>query len=279
MKALHINWTKPFFARREKGLKYYAEDFDLLTTMLSALEWRAHNGQICLVCDSPAAEYYDSLGLLKLWDSVKIGLDSVPEDVDPHVFWAAGKLFALSEESAPVVCMDTDFIVWDRIDFSKIKSGAAAIHSEPIYDDIYPSDPAAFNMRDYRFDPMWDWNAEPCNTAFTYFGDNIFLKYYTHCALDFIAHTGETDDFLTYMVFCEQRLFSMCAERLGIDVFKFSDIDSLFNHGEGMFTHTWGLKSQLCSNPRARQVFCRMCEARISRDFPEWSDTAKRILG
>ena len=62
MRGFHVNWTRPFSVRAP-GLPYAVEPFELLTTALSALCWRRENGGICMVCDSPAAEYYASLGL------------------------------------------------------------------------------------------------------------------------------------------------------------------------------------------------------------------------
>jgi hypothetical protein len=42
--AFHTAWTKPFFALRRPP--FHLEDWNILTTMLSALEWRKHNGGI-----------------------------------------------------------------------------------------------------------------------------------------------------------------------------------------------------------------------------------------
>jgi len=51
MNAFHTNWTKPFFFRNQDS-PYFIEDFDLLTTIISALEWRKHNGGIQMVTDN-----------------------------------------------------------------------------------------------------------------------------------------------------------------------------------------------------------------------------------
>ena len=44
MDAIHINWTKPF--RNRFNSPYEVEDFEILTTILSALKWREKNGII-----------------------------------------------------------------------------------------------------------------------------------------------------------------------------------------------------------------------------------------
>ena len=45
MQAFHSNWTRPFFIRNPH-MEYRIEPFELLTTALSALEWRRENGSI-----------------------------------------------------------------------------------------------------------------------------------------------------------------------------------------------------------------------------------------
>ena len=55
MDAIHINWTKPF--RNKFNAPYEIEDFEILTTILSALKWREKNGNIKMVTDSVGAQY------------------------------------------------------------------------------------------------------------------------------------------------------------------------------------------------------------------------------
>ena len=43
--AFHSNWTSPFFIQNNLN-EYYIEDFEILTTILSALKWRQNNGSI-----------------------------------------------------------------------------------------------------------------------------------------------------------------------------------------------------------------------------------------
>ena len=62
-----------------------------------------------MVTDSIGAQYYKKTGLDVIWNSVENILDNV--DVNSNVFWAAGKIFALKEQNAPVAMIDTDFIV------------------------------------------------------------------------------------------------------------------------------------------------------------------------
>lgn len=268
MNAIHILWTRPFL-QRNPGTEFFIDDFELLTTILSALKWREHNGAIQMITDSKGADYYHRLGLDKLWDTLLVDLDSIDSHLNADVFWAAGKVFALRQQSCPCVILDTDFIVWRPILFDNIHTPAAVIHREELYPDVYPG-PEAFRMKpEYSFDPHWDWTQRPCNTAFSYFNDQELLDYYTAESVHFMESALEPDNFLTYMVFAEQRLLSMCAQRAGKELMEFSTLERLFQHGEDYFTHTWGFKAQMRQDGRLREAFCRKAARRICTDFPQ----------
>ena len=121
MDAIHVLWTKPFYACG--GERFAMEDFDILTAVLSALKWRQHNGRITMVTDTFGSGYLKKLGLEKIWDEIEISLDGI--SVNPKMFWAAGKLYALAKREAPCVMLDTDFIVWHGISFGAIKNKIA----------------------------------------------------------------------------------------------------------------------------------------------------------
>lgn len=115
MRAFCSNWTRPY-AMRCPGRPYEIPDYELLTTVLSALLWRKKNGSICMITDRVGERYYRSLGLAPVWDDgIRCELDAIPYTVDPSTFWAAGKLYALEKIPAPCVMIDTDFIVWNDL--------------------------------------------------------------------------------------------------------------------------------------------------------------------
>ncbi|MBQ8300655.1 MAG: hypothetical protein IJX57_01635 [Clostridia bacterium] len=270
MNGIHINWTKPF--TNKTGRDYETEDFEILTTILSALKWREKNGEIRMVTDTVGSEYYKKTGLDVIWDGIDVVLDDV--DVNPDVFWAAGKLFALKEQNAPVAMIDTDFIVWETIDEETL-ADVNVIHFEDLYPDVYPPK-SHFVMDNYEFD-NFNWNIKACNTAFCIITDDELLKYYTEKAIEFMHHTNETDDRLTYMVFAEQRLLPMCAEKMKKSVRAFSRLDKLFDETDNRFTHTWGMKQQMRDNPLLRHDFCQRCINRIIHDYPHMQNIMKNI--
>lgn len=268
MQAFHINWTRPFFVRNSDS-PYFVEPFELLTTALSALSWRRHNGSILMICDRQAAHYYQTLGLSFLWDGgIHPLLDAIPEDINPMAFWAAGKLFALSAVAAPCVMIDTDFIVWKSISELFTGCDAAAIHREELSPQIYPGPEAFTKVR--RFDlHAYDWSVQPLNTALVFLGNDSFRRYYTDAAITFMRSAPAADDVLTYMVFAEQRLFAMCAKKQNIHVKALGDLSELFGGGQQYFTHVWGFKQQMRDSSDLYDNFCLRCATRLRRDYPE----------
>ena len=106
MQAFASNWTRPY-AVRCPDRPYAMTDFDLLTTVLSALVWRRENGSIRMITDDTGAQYYRSLGLTDLWDGgIFTYLNDIPSSIDPCTFWAAGKLYALAATPAPCVMLE-----------------------------------------------------------------------------------------------------------------------------------------------------------------------------
>ncbi len=274
LRAFHSNWTRPFKIRNPNAA-YFIEPFELLTTALSALMWRRENGPIRMICDSTAKDYYEECGLSFLWDEgVHSILDLIPGDINPMAFWAGGKLYSLAAMPSPCVMLDTDFIVWKPMEHVLSGLDAAAIHYEDISPDIYPG-PEAF-IRTKGFDLNdFDWTVPPLNTALSYFGNDSFRGYYVDTAIRFIRSSPDADDVLTYMVFAEQRLLSMCAKKRNAKVCALSDLESLFNGEQnGYFTHIWGSKQQMRDNPAFYRDFCCRCASRLQHDFP---DEAERI--
>lgn len=273
MRAIHINWTKPYKERTDKG--YRAEDFEIFTTVLSALVWREKNGEIAMITDSDGYKFYNDCGLIPVWNEVSTSLDKMPK-VSTKMFWAAGKIYALMNEKAPVAVLDTDFIVWEKLDFDKL-GDVSVIHFEDLNKDIYP-DKDYFLLKDgYEFDKKLDWEIKPSNTAFYVIKNQEFLKSYSESALCFMDNVKDVDDNLRYMVFAEQRLFSMCAKELSISLGTISDIETLFKNGEKTFTHIWGMKQQMRDNEMLRYDFCMRCKERIKKDYPRVSKILSNI--
>lgn len=276
MKAFHVNWTKPFF-ERNKADTYYVEDFEILTMILSALEWQKHNGDIQMVTDEIGARYYEQLGLNSIWN---LGIDtsleySVDDDIDPSTFWAAGKIFALQKQGTPCVMIDLDFIAWKPIGEKLMDVPLAVIHTEEL-NKSYP-DQTFFKMSEnYQFPAEQYWELKPCNTSLTYIADEKFKNFYISQSVHFMKNLISPSDDKS-MVFAEQRMFSMCAEMLGIPVKKLVDLENVDMEAKQSFMHIWRNKIGLKGDPFRRKRLCISLINKILNDFPEMEEKLLRI--
>ena len=284
MKAIHVNSTLPtvpYLGRLKGPDGYQVEDFELLTTILSAASWRRHNGPIKLYTDQVGAAYYRRLGMTQLWDG---GIDtdtleSLPASISHDVFWTAGRVAALRAETAPFVSLDTDLVVWGPLD-GLITSDFMALHPEPVGHGVYRPRCELSTPPGYAW-PDWDWAVSPCNAALTSYADDRLTKLFHDEAMAFIVGNPiqrEADARLpVHDVFVAQRLLPMCAVRLGIEpayLLHWSrperGSETMAAGGQNLLvTHVWAYKDVLKADPEVRESFCRQCVARIRVDHPE----------
>jgi hypothetical protein len=192
----------------------------------------------------------------------------VPEDIDPAVFWAGGKLVALQMEELPSVMIDTDLIIWEDLGPWLQDKQIAVIHREELREQIYP-EPSSFAMKEgYAFPKEWDFSVRPANTAMLYLKDPAFRDAYVREALRFMRGIQPTNDNLCPMVFAEQRILPTCAQAKGIEVSAFCEqIEQL--REQHRFTHIWGHKNVLKFNMDERRSFITRCLIRLQKEFPD----------
>lgn len=271
MNAIHISSFAP--SRAKGAEKVNAEDFDLYCTAISALQWRKLGGRITMYCDSFYAEYYDKMGFGCVWDEMLCSIPDDLEGINPKMFWAGAKILALQKANAPIVMLDTDFIVWELPVFGE---EIIAAHREDISDGIYPK--LSFFSAENHIIPDFSESVLPLNTAFLYIPDNDFKEFYTSQAIAFMKNANDCGDYLKYMVFAEQRLLAMCAEYTKTPVKTLIDKERLF-FPQDSFTHLWGAKQAMRDAPELREDFIKRCQRRIQSDFPEYSFLIEKIEG
>jgi hypothetical protein len=267
MNGIHILSTAPFFAKEPSG-KFKLDKFDAYCAALSALVWRKSGDEITMVTDKRGELFLEQIGIADVWNGIEATLPENfgDEEIDPLMFWAAGKLFALRNCPAPIVMIDTDFITWKKPEFGE---NIIAAHSENLSDNIYP-DISYFKMKPgYVFRKEFNYNALASNTAFLYIPDESFKQFYVASSLEFMKQAKTGPDRLRYMVYAEQRLLSMCAEYQNRSIEYLLDKEKLFMPQDG-YTHLWGAKQALRDNEVERERFCARCRFRITGDFPEY---------
>ena len=269
--GVHVNWSRPYQAQRPHVV-YNVDDFELLSTILSALLWRKYNGPIKLYTDNMAFAFYRKLGMLQLWDGGVDSrtLESIPSSIDPSIFWAAGKLFAIKAEKSPFALIDTDLLFWRSMTDIERRSLIISLHREPL-DQYYcyiPFD-VLKKRKGYKPHPAWDWNELPCNTAFSYFNHPAFQNAYVEAAIDFMTDNKERPmEMVSQMVFAEQRIYAMTAKRMKIPIRTL--LKDAKQQEQGGVTHVWGNKQVARDNADSNVMLCRSLLQSIRKNFPEF---------
>ena len=266
MEAFHSFWSEPGRCRNQGQVRF--PDYEQLTAILSAAEWQKHSGRIRMITDTEGAQYFQTIGLSSFWDEIDVSLDDLKETVDPFLFWAAGKLYALQKMPAPCVMLDTDLIIWRSVEDRLRGTDILAAHAEALNPEVYP-DRSVFRLKNgYQFPEEWDFSLEAANTAFLYLRDNEFKKYYTGEAIRFFRNVGtEGLNPVTAMCFAEQRVLPMCAAAKGRSLSFLMDLYSVDE--QDLVTHNWGFKQILEEQPQARREFCMRCVRRLMLEFPD----------
>ena len=133
---------------------------------------------------------------------------------------------------------------------------------------VYP-DVSSFRLKGKVLDEGLDYTTLPLNTAFLYIPDEDFKQYYTSRSIAFMKSAVYGGDYLTYMVFAEQRLLPMLAKRCGIEYTTLLDKDRLF-FPQNKFTHLWGAKQKMRDDKAQLDKFCERCRERIRKSYPEY---------
>lgn len=263
------------------GTNKSIKNFELLTMILSALNWKKYNGEIKLVADELGIKYIEKHNLNSIWDDIE--LLEMPSEFNHKPFWAAGKLYALKQQKVPCVLIDNDFIVWKNIE-EYLKNDIVVAHTEDISKNYCYPEKEYFKMKKeyfkmnkkYKFNSSYSWKVKPCNTAFLYIKDLIFKDFYISESLNFMRNCIEAENDVCSMVFAEQRLLAMCADQWNINISTLMDENNIFYQHD--FTHVWGYKDTLSNDLVKNEQFCSRCIKRIIHDYPGIIPTLENII-
>lgn len=268
MDGFYSVWSKPYLDRKNTN-EYRMHDFELLTFILSIIMWQKLNGKASIYADDAALKYLETKDVLRLFNG-EVKSFSVDKDINSAIFWAAGKLFAIKNTSDNMAMVDLDLIVWSNLDDVLKDNDLYVIHREEITDHVYP-DYENFPVKDYVYNSDWNKKVEPCNTALLCYKDSDFIKNYAEESIRFMKACLEKNDNLCPMVFAEQRLISIMADKYN------KKIGAMFEHGSDIglqdkVTHIWGHKNILKFNFEERYKFCKRILNRIKEENSEAFD-------
>jgi hypothetical protein len=223
MNGIHVNWTKPHFNREKRvngtflvnGKRdirpYKISNYLLLCQILSILFWKKYNGEIHLYTDREGFNYYQKLGIHKFYDYVNIDLLENYENVNPEVFWAAGKLQVQAHLPCPFVMLDMDlFIEMNLNEVNYFNYPVSSTHLEDPYEPYYPSMDKVLFHTNYEFPDIFKWNKRAFNVSLLYWGDDKIKKDYLDIAFEYMDNSNpkkvDIDEYQSRIVFAEQRL-------------------------------------------------------------------------
>jgi hypothetical protein len=183
MKAIHVNWTAPFFHKERlrghgfsitkdlNSVQYNIPNYQILYTILSVLRWKLHNGPIKLYTDSIGLSYYQQIGISELYDEIDTDFLDNLQNVDPAFYWTSGKIQALQNEKEPFVFLDQDFIVRGEVPSDFYYGDIGIGHWEiPRGNYYFTKKQWDSEIKHVTFPTNYNCNAYSPNTSFVYFG-------------------------------------------------------------------------------------------------------------
>ena len=184
MKAIFVNWTKPFFYKEDaqgynkmkmaefSDEEYDIVDYELLIQKVAVVRAKKHVGKTKLYTDQVGYDFYKRKGLLDLWDEIDI--ETLEEfnrenpEVNPGRFWTTGKSIVIGKEPVPFLFLDLDFIV--RSDLPKWIYDYDLVHTQW---EIQRGEFFVFESEINRYGGIEDFvqNMWMPNTSFVYLND------------------------------------------------------------------------------------------------------------
>lgn len=291
MKGIQCYSSLPIFQGRSASGHFEGKNFDMpeavkLCMELSALKFRQTNGTLTLYTDSFMKKYLEEQGLLYCWDHINTEvLDEFyasHKNINYSVFWSAGKFAAYMNEHAPFVCIDTDLILWKKLELpSNLDFGFAHWESIEPGDESYPEPSKLIRPEGYALRQMPDselFSFRAANMSITYFGNEDFKREFAEEAITFMTD-NKAEARARYatpeILYAEQRLplaillerglkyspivdltwspkqFQITQAPSGYKHWFFSDLDK-----SKIFTHLWFHKKYLDENSDANREYC-----------------------
>ncbi|MCC5578785.1 hypothetical protein IMZ11_24460 [Microtetraspora sp. AC03309] len=285
--AAHVAWTGPHRAglrrHRDRALEdgpYGLPVEEILTSVHSVRAWRAFHGGVELITDELGAAYAAGQGLDALYDRVDTALDGLDTlDVDPLLYFAAGKSYAATLRAAPFAIVDTDLYL--RRPLSGLaRGGFVFAHWESTGNAVYPPVDEVPNQAGADLS-RWIFDTPAANMAVSVFLDDVHRATYAEAAMAFMtgnAGPSETDP-IVRQTFAEQRLAPAVARALGIDprpvTGRFWVVEAESWDGPSyaaLFHHTWNQKRWLRQFPELRPAYWRYLLEDLLWRFPDTYD-------
>lgn len=284
MTYLHSFWTRP--KQDESGVDkdIVLQDFEALTWLVSALQCRRH-GRVKMLTDTRGVRFLQRTGLDWVYNGgISTALDDTPADIQPKVFWTAGRMFAFGLMEEPFASVDTDAVLWQPL---KPTAPVMALHYEDRRWVSYRSNRTDFGRFGFA-GREWNWRLQPVNLGIVSFPSPEVTRSFAAEALRFMReysawlrdHPEDMDLPRTRRapLFLDQRLLPMCMARLGLRVKTLGRLNEWKNGlaRNPLCSHLWLGKRNFLYSAAARTAYVNYLIAHTLKEFPEAAATLKR---
>lgn len=236
MKVIFVNWTRPFFERKNfvgykkhstfeySGDDYTLPDYEILMQIASITSAKVKTGfPIKLITDKVGKQYYEKIGLIDLFDEVDVDtLENLNEeyDINPAQFWTSGKIISICKENPPFLFMDLDLIIEEDLPKWIFNYDVVHTHWELsrsfLYIEKYMIDNLGLNI------PTFDDRMLIPNTSFLFVNNKSVLDDYLKLHLEIVTKKYEqVPDWLWLM--SDQHILGYTIRDLNSKVTSFSD--------------------------------------------------------
>jgi hypothetical protein len=315
MIGVHVNWTKPHFDREKRvngtllinGKRdirpYKMSNYLLLCQILSALFWKKYNGEVHLYTDREGFNYYQKLGVHKFYDYVNIDLLENYENVNPEVFWAAGKLYIEKVLPCPFVMLDTDlYLEMNLNEVNYYATPISSTHLEDTYEPYYPSIDKVLSHTKYNFPENFKWDKRAFNVSLLYWGDDKIKNDFIDIAFGYMNNSNpqkvNIDEYHSRIIFAEQKLLgeyifsnnipftTLIKESYNPRGVEKNDEQLWYDYGNGenkdkiskKMLHIWGRKKIFDVNITEREVIEHLFMDLVEINFPLYKNKITSIF-
>lgn len=302
MRGIHCFFSKPIVLGRDvSGIHHRQHDvqkllpnYAIYTMVLSALQWRKTNGDIKLYCDSHSYQYFKQLGALSCWNEVEIISENITSlNIDLKTFWSASKFFAYQKETKPFACIDTDLIVWNKVDFQTNLDWQFAHWEEVNFTSkSYPAVEKLSIPENYKFPAHANEIKLAANMCITVFHNMEFCTRFTNEVFRYMVDNKVLHNMELHaspeILYMEQRLPLLLSKQYGYScapvldavwspqLFKFITDDGKYGawrfnqlNDKSPFTHLWFYKKYVEENPLAKFKLEQDLYKELENRFPE----------
>jgi hypothetical protein len=206
---LKVIWV---YENIERKLSAFSK-FNILVMLASASLWKKNHPEdtTVLYCDNFTYDFYNSIGVLSIYDKVEIL--AFDNGLNKDAFWASSKLEVLSRQTEPVIIMDGDTLVFKRVK-DLFSPDEVMVSNFELGRGYYPTGIDPY-VRQLTYKTRW--KTDSTNVSFLHLPDAQFTQHYANLSLQVMSEfTKMGAPNSKYLIFAEQLLLKHLLDKEGV---------------------------------------------------------------